>query len=474
MGGEAVDEAVRTDLTGTGQLPSAGCKNCIARSLALIDHDLSFPIVLTLAVLILIFWLAGWLPFRDTHHSATLIERLDHRLGRISTPTIILLVALGLLWFLLFGLTLAAAFSSILAFHDDPTKGGLGLGAILAGLLGGPFLIWTTVIKQTTLNFQKEGHITDRISKAVEQLGAEKTVKVPKEDATGSVERTVPNIEVRIGGLLSLERIAQDSTRYDNGRDHVRVMEILCAYVRENAPCLTLAITEPDFTAKRMRIDVQTAINVIKRRAADQRAIEDLARYRLDLRSVDFDGADLSRGNFAGAIFWRSRFEAANFERSDLTGAQISGSLLNFAKWYGATLRGTSLDYCVCNRPIPVAGGMNFQTLRSGDCIGVSVLGADLTAIDYFGEDPATTFGAKDTRLCYEMAEMRALANKTSPARRSAKFRNDAEKLAALDAELAGNPFLHWMPFDSSDLTAGHHRAERFKELGLTGWPFED
>ncbi len=110
----------------------------------------------------------------------------------------------------------------------------LGAGALIAALLGAPFLIWATVIKQTTLNFQKEGHITDRISKAVEQLGAEKTVKTVKDGV--SVEESKPNIEVRIGGLLGLERIAQDSTRYDNGRDHVRVMEILCAYVRENAP----------------------------------------------------------------------------------------------------------------------------------------------------------------------------------------------------------------------------------------------
>jgi prepilin-type processing-associated H-X9-DG protein len=40
---------------------------------------------------------------------------------------------------------------------------------------------------------------------------------------------------VRIGAILSLERIAQDSTTHDRGRDHVRVMEILCAYVRENS-----------------------------------------------------------------------------------------------------------------------------------------------------------------------------------------------------------------------------------------------
>jgi uncharacterized protein YjbI with pentapeptide repeats len=50
-----------------------------------------------------------------------------------------------------------------------------------------------------------------------------------------TTEETVPNIEVRIGAILSLERIAQDSTTHDRGRDHVRVMEILCAYVRENS-----------------------------------------------------------------------------------------------------------------------------------------------------------------------------------------------------------------------------------------------
>jgi hypothetical protein len=47
---------------------------------------------------------------------------------------------------------------------------------------------------------------------------------------------SLPNIEVRLGAILALERIAQDSTATDEGRDHVRVMEILCAYIRENAP----------------------------------------------------------------------------------------------------------------------------------------------------------------------------------------------------------------------------------------------
>ena len=117
---------------------------------------------------------------------------------------------------------------------------------------------------------------------------------------------------------------------------------------------------------------------------------------------------------------------------------------------------------------------MNFETPLSGDCVGVSVLGADLTAIDYFGEDNATTLRSKDTQLCYEMKQIRDEALQQSPARRTAKYRNDPVKLAALDAELTNNPFSHWMAFDSSDLAAGHLKTERFKELGLTGWPFED
>ncbi len=109
--------------------------------------------------------------------------------------------------------------------------GGLGAGALIVALLGAPFLIWRTVIAQGNLEVAREGQITDRISKAVEQLGAERTVS-----ADGAKDgRTEANIEVRIGGILALERIAQDSVRFHQGRDHVRIMELLCAYIRNNA-----------------------------------------------------------------------------------------------------------------------------------------------------------------------------------------------------------------------------------------------
>jgi hypothetical protein len=259
-------------------------------------------------------------------------------------PTILL----GLLWLGLFFLTIAAAYVGVwqaIQPKGQAVQPGLGLGALLAALLGAPFVIWGTWLKYQTVRYQKEGHITDRINKAVEQLGAEKKVdrigrpvtiwmgEVEEYEATGDAARslmekprtkvepkawkglegaieqafdkqdlhlvrtwssqrtvieykgealvlakdeivgsegtwnvfseTVPNLEVRIGAILSLERIAQDSTIHDKGRDHVRVMEILCAYVRENAP----NTSEPRRVCRRLILVSHAAMGSVSRAA---------------------------------------------------------------------------------------------------------------------------------------------------------------------------------------------------------------
>lgn len=75
----------------------------------------------------------------------------------------------------------AVVYDTVRKVFIPPTSGSsspnLGAGALIAALLSAPFVIWGTYIKYQSLGFQREGHITDRISKAVEQLGAEKTVK---------------------------------------------------------------------------------------------------------------------------------------------------------------------------------------------------------------------------------------------------------------------------------------------------------
>ncbi|MFY0681277.1 MAG: pentapeptide repeat-containing protein [Thalassovita sp.] len=227
-------------------------------------------------------------------------EAPNWRVARPLGPLVAVVLAL------LFVGALTSAAVVLLRTIGNSSQISLGVGALITALLGAPFLIWGTLIKQKTPEFQKEGHITDRISKAVEQLGTEKTVKT----LSGSgemIEQTQRNIEVRIGGLLSLERIAQDSVSYDKGRDHVRVMEIICAYIRENAPArsavaipaevwapsadeapdqetddwaenrqkeLRKSIGEWVATLRPAKEDIQTALNILARRSAAQRQVE--------------------------------------------------------------------------------------------------------------------------------------------------------------------------------------------------------
>ncbi|WP_156882833.1 hypothetical protein [Rhodovulum sp. P5] len=144
----------------------------------------------------------------------------------------------------------------------------IGLG--LAALIGVPFLIWRSVVAQAQADtaqrqadLAEQGLITDRLTKAVEGLGAMKTVKRQRRDDDGILlyakggdgepdtaqplieEVTEPNIEVRIGAIYALERISKDSDR-----DHANIMEILCAYIRENAPAKDTRTPEQDGIAR--------------------------------------------------------------------------------------------------------------------------------------------------------------------------------------------------------------------------------
>lgn len=370
---------------------------------------------------------------------------------------------------LLLILALAAAFAMLASplFTTQGPGGNLGTGGLIVALLGAPFLIWNTIIKQKALGFQKEGHLTDRISKAVEHLGAEKSVK--SLNAAGEpFEETKPNIEVRIGGILSLERIAQDSCTYDKGRDHVRVMEILCAYVRENARAGDLAPTPLPFTKKSPRNDIQLAMNVIKRRSSDQITLEASQLYRLDLHATDLDGCDLSAGNFSGALFHRSRLEAASFRDSNLSGTRMQYCLLNCTDFYSAKLLGTNMDHSKC-----LNSGAFGGDLTCGDVNGVSVVGADLSGIEHLGEESKMMFGSKDTKLSMGDEETQEELIELKKQLRKARRDKDPEAKAALEERIEANGFGHWFEHNSSDLALNWGRKKFYDRCGIAGWPHE-
>ncbi|MGR3462448.1 MAG: pentapeptide repeat-containing protein [Roseovarius sp.] len=257
----------------------------------------------------------------------------------------------------------------------DAPRIGFGTGAVAVAVIGAPFVIWRAVVAQKTVSVQEQGHITDRINKAVEGLGATKLTKtvfetpryrkkngdwerdednnpIPAERPDGQhiidreiVETSEPNLEVRIGAIYALERIAQDSDR-----DHVQIMEILCAYIRQNAPVDKLGVDlrlkentisgphdldEWTDSLEPPRLDIQTALTVLGRRTHDQLNLERVPKtngavFRLDLKHTCLRKAALTGLNFSNAVLFESQLDGAylndtNFECANLDGCSMAG-----------------------------------------------------------------------------------------------------------------------------------------------------
>src|SRR5271165_2506259 len=117
------------------------------------------------------------------------------------------------------------------------------LGAVV--VLGGAYFTWRNI------KLVQEGQITDRFTKAIEQLGAV--------DASGKKK-----MEVRLGGIYALERIANQSER-----DHWPIVEVLSAYVRENAPRKSQGSTQENQASgepSHLALDIQAILTVLGRR----------------------------------------------------------------------------------------------------------------------------------------------------------------------------------------------------------------
>ena len=360
----------------------------------------------------------------------TLSRDLLHRFGIGALPPG-LVVALGLLWCMLFAtFTLGILWVIVALLWRGPALSPdlapdyrwhlltlTALTAALGAVVALPFTLLRTGYAARQTRTAEENLTTDLINKAVEGLGAQKEVNqlgrtfaytvgdrrhtvfetvdnrtYPPDGASGidyndwqNVALTVPNIEVRLGAIYALERIAQDSPR-----DHVRVMEILCAYLRENAPARSARRhdlgpwpdyprnpTNDDLRARKAaleerrkavarciadlrenhapRADIQAAVTVIGRRRPAQIALERATdatgtpAYRLDLRKVNLQAADLSELNLSharldGAHLDGADFKAANLESAVLTHALMAGILLVGGNVTWTSLGGTNLE----------------------------------------------------------------------------------------------------------------------------------
>ena len=195
-----------------------------------------------------------------------------------------------------------------------------------AGLLAAGALVFTA----RTFTLSREGQVTDRYTKAIEQLGSDK-------------------LDVRMGGIYALERIARDSAR-----DRPVVLEVLTAFVREHSrqdrdPSARehWDPSEPD-SAEPPRPDIQAAITVVGRRDAE-RDIQPV-----DLTGACLRGANLVRANLARADLFRADLSGANLVRADLSGAHLREADLTGADVQYANLADANLECGTYQRgPLP-------------------------------------------------------------------------------------------------------------------------
>ena len=200
-----------------------------------------------------------------------------------------------------------------------------------------------------TLRLAEQGQVSERFSRAVEQLGAT--------DTHGE-----PALDVRIGGLFSLLRIGLDS------KANVEpAFLVVATYVGRNyVPPKTLPRHGCDHF-QLPRLDVARALTFVLPRVAkklreetgkptpaglrgtilDGLGLDGLVLTGLNLtgikvRFAQLEGANFRESNLRAATFHRACLRHANFHGADLRAADLSGARLDRADFRGATLSPTT------------------------------------------------------------------------------------------------------------------------------------
>jgi Pentapeptide repeats (8 copies) len=218
---------------------------------------------------------------------------------------------------------------------SDELKAQNDVRTTLLQALAGALLATGAYLTYRQLRVTREGQITDRYTKAVDQLGSD-------------------HLDIRLGGIYALERIARDSPQ-----DRATIEEVLSAFVRSHAPWppppaappeptstqqpTTAATPQPLATASPAvgtgtasqpdekvakpqgpTPDVQAVVTVLGRRRLPPDGLRPL-----DLTRVDLQGARLDGANLQGAVLYDT-----NLQDVRLDGANLQDAIADeFTRW---------------------------------------------------------------------------------------------------------------------------------------------
>ena len=250
------------------------------------------------------------------------------------------------------------------------------LGQILSGVavLTGLIFAWQQ-LGQTSDNLRvsQEGQITDRFSRAVDQLGSD-------------------DLTARLGGVYALERIARDSPR-----DYGPVMEVLTAFARQESPLPANGAATPATSAPPIPVEVEAVFKVIGRRTPAQVLAELDAGGCLELTGINAVGANLTGYDLRNTCWDRSDMRGATLSRADLSGSTFVGSTLvqtnldsvqaQGANFYQSDLALANLSRANLRDANFLAANLSTATLQGTDLTGANLLGTNLGNALLLGAD---------------------------------------------------------------------------------------
>jgi len=187
----------------------------------------------------------------------------------------------------------------------------------------------TLEVNRQTLEMTQRHQITERFTKAIEQLGDK------------------DHLMIRLGGIYALERIARDSEP-----DHWVVMEVLTAFVRGQPPAKTMppnkCVRTWDPTSKERKTkeclpssDVQAILTVIGRRT---RTFGNGETQELDLRNTNLQHAFLREAQLQHAFLREAQLQDAFLIEAQLQHAYLGRAQLQHAYLGDANLEDAYLD----------------------------------------------------------------------------------------------------------------------------------
>jgi len=306
-----------------------------------------------------------------------------------------------------------------------PVQQETAIDAIRGRLLQlGAGLVVSIGLVYTALNFRlsRESHVTDRYTKAIEQLGSE-------------------GLDVRLGAIYALERIMIDSPR-----DHPTIVEVLATFAREHSRPLADRMDQDEEIPTGTDLpesptDIQAAVRVVGRRPRNR-----VERGRLDLTRAYLARANLSGVDLSGAILKDAFLMEADLSASRLLNVSLRYALLTRARLEDATMTKADLDHAnferVVARGVNLAHAqmyltrLNLADLTSAKMNDVHLSAADLTGADLTGANLAAAYMENATLLGAAISE----ANMTGAYLRGVDLPSGAWRNSTIPEEFRPKP----------------------------------